>query len=70
MPVVVIFTRFDEIVRVVKNDFDTDDATKAQSAHLVAHEQYEKLCRSLFGKDPGDLPAVNVSGMLFLCVPK
>ena len=70
MPVVVVFTQFDEIVRAVKNDFDSDDATKSQPALDVAHEQYEKLCRSLFGKDPGDLPAVKVSGMLFHCVPK
>jgi hypothetical protein len=69
VPVVVVFTQFDEIVRAVKNDFDTDDATKSQSALDVAHEQYKKLCCSLFSKDPGDLPAVNVSGMLFLVCP-
>ncbi|KAH9955096.1 hypothetical protein BGW80DRAFT_376133 [Lactifluus volemus] len=61
VPVVVVFTKFDEIVCAVKSDYDTDDATKSQSALDVAHEQYEKLCRSLFGKDPGDLPAVKVS---------
>jgi hypothetical protein len=70
VPVVVVFTQFDEIVRAAKIDFDNDDATKSQSALDVAHEQYEKLCCSLFAKDPEDLPAVKVSGMLFLCASK
>ena len=70
MPVVVVFTKFDEIVHAVKNDFDADDATKSQSALDVAHEQYENLCRSLFGKEPGDLPVAKVSGMSFIRVLK
>jgi hypothetical protein len=65
VPVVVVFTKFDDIVRTAKYDLDADDPTDTQPALDAAHEQYKELCRSLFGKDPGDLPAVNISGVPF-----
>ena len=73
MPVVVVFTKFDEITYTAECDPNASDADNAQLRQLAldaAHEQYRLLCRTLFDKDPGDLPAVNVSGMLYLRVPE
>lgn len=71
MPVVVVFTKFDEITYTAEYDPEASDADNSQLGQLAldaAQEQYRMLCRTLFDKDPGDLPAVNVSGMpYFMC---
>ncbi|KAI0247239.1 hypothetical protein BJV78DRAFT_1246992 [Lactifluus subvellereus] len=64
VPVVVVFTKFDELTYTAEYNPNASDADNSQLEQLAldaAHEQYRVLCRSLFDKDPGDLPAVNVS---------
>ncbi|KAI0252056.1 hypothetical protein BJV78DRAFT_1206839 [Lactifluus subvellereus] len=64
VPVVVVFTKFDEIIYTPQHNPNTSDVENTQISQLArdaAHEQCRILCRSLFDKDPGELPAVNVS---------
>ena len=52
VPVVVVFTKFDE---AVANE-------GGSSARCSAHEKIERSCRSLLHRDPRDVPAEIVSG--------
>ena len=69
MPVVVVFTKFDEAIYTPLDNPNTSDADNVQLSQLGlvdAHKEYEKLCNTLFNENPRDLPAVNVSGILCL----
>jgi len=52
VPVIVVFTKFDEVVPI-------DDGSYASSS---AKARCEQLCHSLFGKGPKGIPAEIVSG--------
>ncbi len=52
VPVVVAFTKFDQIVEI----------EGGSSTRNRARTQFEQSCRSLFRKEPSDVPAEIVSG--------
>jgi hypothetical protein len=52
VPVIVAFTKFDQIVEI----------EGGSSARTRARTQVEQSCRSLFRKEPSDVPAEVVSG--------
>jgi len=52
VPVVVAFTKFDHIVEI----------EGGTSARNKARTRFEQSCRSLFRKEPSDVPAEIVSG--------
>ncbi|KAI0252047.1 hypothetical protein BJV78DRAFT_1206799 [Lactifluus subvellereus] len=64
VPVVVVFTKFDNIIYTPQHNLNASDADNAQLSQLGlddAYKQYRELCHSLFDEDPENLPAVNVS---------
>jgi hypothetical protein len=52
VPVIVAFTKFDEVVAI----------EGGSSARTNARARYEQACRSLFRREPRDVPAEIVSG--------
>ncbi|KAH9074334.1 hypothetical protein EDB83DRAFT_2672701 [Lactarius deliciosus] len=58
VPVVVVFTKFDVVVSQVRLDSPGESHERARTR---AHTMYEDSCRSLFHKDPRDVPAEIVS---------
>jgi hypothetical protein len=52
VPTVVAFTKFDQAVTL----------EGGSSARTNAHTRFEQSCRSLFSKEPRDVPAEMVSG--------
>ncbi|KAH8979091.1 hypothetical protein EDB92DRAFT_1981402 [Lactarius akahatsu] len=58
VPVVVVFTKFDVVVSKVRLDSPSESHERARTR---AHTMYEDSCRSLFRKDPRDVPAEIVS---------
>ena len=52
VPVIVAFTKFDQVVAL----------EGGSSARTDARTQFEESCRSLFRKEPRDVPAEMVSG--------
>ena len=52
MPAVVVFTKFDQVVTI----------EGGSSARSAARARVEQSCRSLFRREPRDVPAVIVSG--------
>ena len=57
VPVVVAFTKFDVVILIEgKNPQDHE------KARANAYARCEESCRSLFRKDPGDVPAEIVQG--------
>ena len=61
VPVVVAFTKFDVVI-LIKGEGPQDH----ENARANACAQYEESCRSLFGRDPGDVPAEIVQGSFAL----
>ena len=57
MPVIVAFTKFDQVVAI----------EGGSSARTNARARYEKACRSLFRREPRDVPAEIVSGSFLFC---
>lgn len=65
VPVLIVFTKFDLLVSRVQS------IQKHEQPVARAHAMYEDSCRSLFHKDPKDVPAVIFSGdCASLCVPR
>jgi hypothetical protein len=62
VPVVLVFTKFDEFVTEVPRDEYDDETQYHASALAEAQEMYIDSCRRLFDKDPSEVPAVVVSG--------
>ncbi len=56
MPVIVVFTKFDQVVRI----------EGGSSERTSARARVEHACRSIFHKEPRDIPAEIVSGCLGL----
>ena len=67
MPVVLVFTKFDEIVTQVFRDMHGGDTQ--QLARDRALEMYEGSCRRLFDKAPSKVPAGVVSGTFISHTP-
>ncbi|KAI0293731.1 hypothetical protein B0F90DRAFT_1761003 [Multifurca ochricompacta] len=61
VPVIVVFTKFDMAVSQVLFNTRGDDSQRHESARAKAYAMYEDICRSLFGKDPGDVPTTIAS---------
>ena len=61
MPVVLVFTKFDEIVTKVLRDRHGGDTQHHALARARAQQEYEDSCRHLFDKAPGKVPAGVVS---------
>ena len=60
--VLIVFTKFDLLVSRVQFDVARGDIQKHEHPGARARAMYEDLCRSLFHKDPKDVPAVIFSG--------
>jgi hypothetical protein len=58
VPVLIVFTKFDQLVYRVQ--FDNTQGNSDPGAR--AHAMYGDLCRSLFDREPKDWPAVIFSG--------
>jgi hypothetical protein len=69
VPVILVFTKFDEVVsQVLLNSF-SGAPQHYERVRASAHTMYEESCRRIFGKESRDVPAEIVSGMyLFLPV--
>ena len=63
MPVVLVLTKFDEVVTKVLRDMHGGDTQ--QLARDTALEMYEGSCRRLFDKAPSEVPADVVSGTFY-----
>lgn len=62
VPVVLVFTKFDEIVTKVLSDIrGSDSRYDYESARSTAHTIFEGSCRSLFRRNPKEVPAEVVS---------
>ncbi|KAN0136298.1 hypothetical protein V8E53_005903 [Lactarius tabidus] len=59
VPVVLVFTKFDELVIKVLRDMDGRDAQR--NARVRARAKCEETCRGIFQKAPSDVPAGVVS---------
>ena len=57
VPVLIVFTKFDQLVYRVQFDKQGNDDPGAR-----AYAMYGDLCRSLFDREPKDSPAVIFSG--------
>jgi hypothetical protein len=69
VPALIVFTKFDQLVSRVRIDDDREDIRNHEDSDVRAHAMFEDLCRSLFQKDPKDVPAVVFSGMYsFFCM--
>ena len=68
MPVVLVFTKFDEIVTQVLRDMHGGN-TQYALARTNAHQLYEDSCRRLFDKAPSEVPAGVVSGTFISHTP-
>ncbi|KAH9057192.1 hypothetical protein EDB87DRAFT_1632991 [Lactarius vividus] len=58
VPVLIVFTKFDLLVSRVQFDITRGDIQTYEHPRVWAHAMYENLCRSLFHRDPKDVPAV------------
>ena len=57
VPVVVAFTKFDVVILI-----EGRNSQDHENARAKADARYKASCRSLFGKDPGAVPAEIVQG--------
>ena len=69
--VLIVFTKFDLLVSRVQFDVTRGVIQKHEHPGARARAMYEDLCRSLFHKDPKDVPTVIFSGICpIVCVPR
>ena len=57
VPVLVAFTKFDVVILIEGRNSQDHETARAK-----AYARYKQSCRSLFRKDPGDVPAEIVQG--------
>ena len=57
VPVVVAFTKFDVVILI-----EGRNSQDHENARAKAYARYKASCRSLFRRDPGDVPAEIVQG--------
>jgi len=62
VPVILVLTKFDEVVSEVLFDIARGDVMQYERARARAHTNYEDCIRRQFDKDPRDVPAEIVSG--------
>ena len=62
MPVVLVITKFDQVVSQVFFDSFSDAPQQLNRARDSANRIYEESCRRVFNTDPGAIPAEIVSG--------
>ena len=62
MPVILVLTKFDEVVSKVPVDTAHGDMLQYEHARARAHAICGDSIRRRFGKDPKDVPAEIVSG--------
>jgi hypothetical protein len=58
VPVLIVFTKFDQLVYRVQFDNTSGGAQGNDDPGARAHKMYGDLCRSLFDREPKDWPAV------------
>ena len=63
MPVVLVLTKFDEVVSEALSDIARGDVLQYERARAEAHAIYEDSIRRRFGQDPRDVLVEIVSGM-------
>jgi hypothetical protein len=61
VPVILVFTKFDELVTTIVRDMDGRDAQ--HYARAKARAKCEETCRVVFHKASNDVPAGVVSGI-------
>jgi hypothetical protein len=61
--VILVFTKFDEVVSQVLLDSLSGAPQHYERARASAHTIYEESCRRIFDKESRDVPAEIVSGM-------
>ena len=64
VPTLIVFTKFDMFVPQIQIENKRGDERNHEDSDAEAHAVFEDLCRSLFQKDPKDVPAVIFSGMV------
>ena len=69
MPVILVLTKFDALVSKVGLDIPNGDPQHHGRSRANAHAMYEDLCRRIFLKEPRDVPAEIVSGIIYLLSP-
>ena len=62
VPVLIVFTKFDQQVHRAKFDNTHGDIQGNNDPSARAYAMYGDLCRSLFDREPKDSPAVIFSG--------
>jgi hypothetical protein len=65
VPVILVFTKFDEVVSQVLLDSFSGAPQYHERARASAHTTYEESCHRIFDKEPRDVPAEIVSGIYF-----
>jgi len=63
VPVVVVATKFDLVITQALIDIAGGDIRFYEKAKTSAHERYEQSCRSLFHRNPRDVPVEIVSSV-------
>ena len=63
VPVVVVATKFDLVITQTLIDIAGGNPRFYEEAKASAHERYERSCRSLFRRNPRDVPVEIVSSM-------
>jgi hypothetical protein len=66
VPVIVAFTKFELLVSRLLIDSGSGDTPHRERARNDAYAQCEQLCRSLFGREPRDVPAEIISSSSLL----
>ena len=60
---ILVLTKFDEVVSEALFDVARGDVLQYERARAEAHANYEDSIRRRFGLDPSDVPVEVVSGM-------
>ena len=70
MPVILVLTKFDEVVSEVLFDIARGDVLQYEYARASAHANYEDFIQRRFDEDSGDVPVEIVSGMCYSMLPR
>ena len=65
MPVILVLTKFDEVVSEVLFDIARGNVLQYERARARAHANYENSIRRRFDQDPRNVPVELVSGMQY-----